>query len=162
VVSSYVIKNANGEDKTGNFANVTTVAGTLTVEKADLFITTPSATKPYDGSALTAAFAPSTGAGSISGLASGENITVTATGSQTEVGESANTYTIDWGTTNPDNYEISDNLGVLKVTSTTITVTADNKSKGYDPRKLLKPGFEAIRAKVKEKMDLFGSTGKAA
>ena len=40
--------------------------------------------------------------------------------------------------------------------------TADNKSKGYDPRKLLKPGFEAIRAKVKEKMDLFGSTGKAA
>lgn len=40
--------------------------------------------------------------------------------------------------------------------------TADNKSKGYDPRKLLKPGFEAIRAKVKEKMELFGSVGKAA
>jgi len=39
--------------------------------------------------------------------------------------------------------------------------TADNKSKGYDPRKLLKPGFEAIRAKVKEKMELFGSVGKA-
>ena len=40
--------------------------------------------------------------------------------------------------------------------------TADNKEKGYDPRKLLKPGFEAIRAKVKEKMELFGSVGKAA
>jgi len=40
--------------------------------------------------------------------------------------------------------------------------TAENKSKGYDPRKLLKPGFEAIRAKVKEKMELFGSVGKAA
>ena len=40
--------------------------------------------------------------------------------------------------------------------------TAANKEKGYDPRKLLKPGFEAIRAKVKEKMELFGSVGKAA
>ncbi len=40
--------------------------------------------------------------------------------------------------------------------------TADNASKGYDPRKLLKPGYEAIKAKVKEKMELFGSVGKAA
>lgn len=39
--------------------------------------------------------------------------------------------------------------------------TAENVDKGYDPRKLLKPGFEAIRAKVKEKMILFGSVGKA-
>ena len=37
----------------------------------------------------------------------------------------------------------------------------DNQGKGYDPRKLLAPGFEAIKATVKEKMDLFGSTGKA-
>ena len=130
-VTSYVIKNANGETKTDYFTNVTTVAGTLTVEPTDLFITTPSATKPYDGTALTAAFDPSTGAGSISGLASNESITVTTTGSQTEVGESANTYTIDWGTTNPNNYEISDNLGVLKVTPAPVTVTADNKSKTY-------------------------------
>lgn len=40
--------------------------------------------------------------------------------------------------------------------------TAENESKGYDPRKLLKPGFQAIQAKVKEKMELFGSVGKAA
>ena len=39
--------------------------------------------------------------------------------------------------------------------------TAANTAKGYDPRKLLKPGFEAIRAKVKEKMTLFGEVGKA-
>ena len=39
--------------------------------------------------------------------------------------------------------------------------TADNKDKGYDPRKLLKPGFEAICAKVEEKIKLFGSDGKA-
>ena len=35
------------------------------------------------------------------------------------------------------------------------------EGKGYDPRKLLKPGAEAIRAKVIEKMELFGSVGKA-
>ena len=37
----------------------------------------------------------------------------------------------------------------------------DEQGKGYDPRKLLAPGFEAIKATVKEKMELFGSVGKA-
>ena len=37
----------------------------------------------------------------------------------------------------------------------------DQQGKGFDPRKLLKPGTEAIMAKVKEKMELFGSIGKA-
>ena len=37
----------------------------------------------------------------------------------------------------------------------------DLEGKGFDPRKLLKPGSEAIVAKVKEKMELFGSVGQA-
>ena len=37
----------------------------------------------------------------------------------------------------------------------------DLQGKGFDPRKLLAPGTEAIKAKVKEKMELFGSVGKA-
>ncbi len=37
----------------------------------------------------------------------------------------------------------------------------DLQGKGYDPRKLLKPGYEAIKEKVKEKMILFGSVNKA-
>ncbi|MGL5641567.1 MAG: class II fructose-1,6-bisphosphate aldolase [Paraclostridium sp.] len=37
----------------------------------------------------------------------------------------------------------------------------DLEGKGFDPRKLLGPGFEAIKATVKEKMDLFGSTNQA-
>ncbi len=37
----------------------------------------------------------------------------------------------------------------------------DQQGKGFDPRKLLAPGFEAIKAKVKEKMELFGSIDKA-
>ena len=37
----------------------------------------------------------------------------------------------------------------------------DQQGKGFDPRKLLAPGFEAIKATVKEKIELFGSVGKA-
>ncbi|MCL2398713.1 MAG: class II fructose-1,6-bisphosphate aldolase [Defluviitaleaceae bacterium] len=37
----------------------------------------------------------------------------------------------------------------------------DKQGKGFDPRKLLAPGFEAIKDTVKEKMILFGSVGKA-
>ena len=37
----------------------------------------------------------------------------------------------------------------------------DKQGKGFDPRKLLAPGVDAIKAKVKEKMELFGSVGKA-
>ena len=37
----------------------------------------------------------------------------------------------------------------------------DLEGKGFDPRKLLAPGTEAIKATVKEKMELFGSVNKA-
>ena len=37
----------------------------------------------------------------------------------------------------------------------------DLVGKGFDPRKLLAPGFDAIKAKVKEKMEIFGSINKA-
>ena len=37
----------------------------------------------------------------------------------------------------------------------------DKQGKGFDPRKLLAPGFEAIKETVKEKMELFGSVNKA-
>ena len=37
----------------------------------------------------------------------------------------------------------------------------DQQGKGFDPRKLLAPGADAIKATVKEKMELFGSVGKA-
>ncbi|WP_300376085.1 class II fructose-bisphosphate aldolase, partial [Clostridium sp.] len=37
----------------------------------------------------------------------------------------------------------------------------DLQGKGFDPRKVLAPGFEAIKATVKEKMELFGSVNRA-
>ena len=66
------------------------------------------------------------------------------------------------------------NLGVSKVNVNTecqlvfaeatrkyIEAGKDKDGKGYDPRKLLAPGAEAIKQSVKEKMEMFGSVGKA-
>ena len=50
---------------------------------------------------------------------------------------------------------------VYKNLRKTIEEGKDKVGKGFDPRKVLKPGYEAIIAKVKEKMELFGSVGKA-
>ena len=52
-------------------------------------------------------------------------------------------------------------LSFQEATRAYIEAGKDLEGKGFDPRKLLAPGFEAIKAKVKEKMELFGSIGKA-
>ena len=52
-------------------------------------------------------------------------------------------------------------LSFAAATRKYIEAGSDLKGKGYDPRKLLKPGYEAILDTVKEKMELFGSIGKA-
>ena len=52
-------------------------------------------------------------------------------------------------------------LAFAAATRTYIEEGKDLSGKGFDPRKLLAPGFEAIKATVKEKMELFGSVGKA-
>ena len=94
----------------GNYTG--TVTRTYQITPAPLKITTNSAEKTYDGSALTAD-------GKIEGLVKGETVTFTVTGSQTEVGESKNTYTIKWdGSAKETNYTIAEDavtLGTLKV-----------------------------------------------
>ena len=52
-------------------------------------------------------------------------------------------------------------LAFAGATRTYIEAGKDIEGKGFDPRKLLSPGTEAIKATVKEKMELFGSVGKA-
>ena len=52
-------------------------------------------------------------------------------------------------------------LSFAEATRKYIDAGKDQQGKGFDPRKLLAPGAEAIRATVKEKMELFGSVGKA-
>ena len=52
-------------------------------------------------------------------------------------------------------------LSFAAATRQYIEAGKDQQGKGFDPRKLLAPGTEAIKATVKEKMELFGSVGKA-
>lgn len=52
-------------------------------------------------------------------------------------------------------------LSFAEATRKYIEAGKDQQGKGYDPRKLLAPGTEAIKATVKEKMELFGSIDKA-
>ena len=52
-------------------------------------------------------------------------------------------------------------LSFAEATRKYIESGKDLEGKGFDPRKLLAPGAEAIKATVKEKMELFGSVGKA-
>lgn len=122
----------NGEESNNQFVNVsngtkvnvTVYRGgvaiwngdaTVTITPAPLTITTPSATKVYDGTALTA------GPATIEGLLGDDVATVTATGSRTAVGKSTNTYQITWGEdTLSANYTIVETLGVLAVTQASI------------------------------------------
>jgi uncharacterized repeat protein (TIGR02543 family) len=94
-------ENPNYEDAFGQAA--------VTITPAQLTVTTPSASKTYDGIALSAA-------GSISGLAAGETVTFVTTGIQLNVGSSVNTYTLTWdGTAKQGNYMVSASLGTLTV-----------------------------------------------
>ena len=52
-------------------------------------------------------------------------------------------------------------ISFAEATRKYIEAGKDLEGKGFDPRKLLAPGAEAIKATVKEKMELFGSIGKA-
>ena len=52
-------------------------------------------------------------------------------------------------------------LAFQEATRKYIEAGKDLEGKGYDPRKLLAPGAAAIKATVKEKMEIFGSINKA-
>ena len=99
------------QNTNSNFSKVTfnVTDGSIEIAKRSLTITTGSASKKYDGSALTS------NKYSVSGLASGDAITVRTTGSRTAVGSSENTYTINWGKTKKSNYDITEKLGTLTV-----------------------------------------------
>ena len=129
VVSSYKIYNPLDEDVTTHFTNVECVNGVLEVTPATLTITTGSATKVWDGEPLTCDEVIVT-------CSNNHSFTVTATGSQTEVGSSENTYSIDWGSEKEGNYTITENLGTLTVTARAekivITITAASQSWTYD------------------------------
>ncbi len=112
----------------GGIYDVTYANGTLAIIPAPLTVTTGSAGKTYDGTALTSAEI------AMEGLVNGETVTGTATGSQTEVGVSDNTYTLAWGAVKASNYAITGKLGTLTVTeyADEITVTTTGGEFTYD------------------------------
>ena len=88
--------------------------GTVKITPATLTVSTPIVTKVYEGTPLTAA-------GTISGFVNGETATFTTTGSQTEVGSTANTYSLTWdGTAKESNYTVAETIGTLTVTAQSI------------------------------------------
>ena len=138
VPSAAKIVDADGADVTANY-NIEYVNGSLEVTPKEVTITTGSDEKEYDGAELTNSEAE------ITGLVAGEVAVVAATGTQTEVGESENTYDIAWGSAKESNYTIKEELGTLKVTinsSLEITLTAPSASKEYDGTELTADGSE--------------------
>ena len=94
--------------------NPVELEGTVKITPATLTVSTPIATKVYEGTPLTAA-------GTISGFVNGETATFTTTGSQTEVGSTANTYSLTWdGTAKESNYTVAETIGTLTVTAQSI------------------------------------------
>ena len=133
-----VIKNAEGKDVTNNL-KITKVPGSITITPATLTVTTPSANKVYDGTPLTAD-------GTISGFVNKETATFTTTGSQTEVGNSKNTYSIKWnGTAKSTNYQISEAVGTLTVTQQSID--PDNPNPNYSGVTINKPSNKVYDGK---------------
>ena len=106
------IVDANNNDVSEMYAR-TILPGTLTIAKRSVLITSPSATKTYDGSALTRPAVTITG----DGFVPGELAKAEATGSITKVGSTPNTirYTTT-GAFNAANYSIALSVGTLTVT----------------------------------------------
>ena len=136
-VDELVIVNAQGEDVTANL-NIQKGTGTIAITPATLTVATPSASKAYDGSALTAE-------GKVSGFVAGESATLVTTGSQTLVGTSDNTYKLAWdGNAKAANYEIVENIGTLEVTQSqaAIVIVPQGASKTYDGTPLEAAGYD--------------------
>ena len=105
-----VIVNAAGVDVTANL-KITRVTGEIVVNPATVTVTTPNASKVYDGTPLTAA-------GTITGLVNGETVSFATTGTITNVGTATNSYSLVWDqTAKATNYTVSENLGTLTVTA---------------------------------------------
>ena len=106
-------------------------------------VTTESAEKPYDGTALTAG-------GKIEGIVDGEVVVVHTTGSQTDVGSTSNTYELEWKKASSKNYKLKeDSIGTLTVTEQTIDPGEDPEkpNPNYDGVTVNNPSIEVYDGK---------------
>ena len=124
-----IITDSENVDVTSDFS-INYVDGSIRITARELTVTTQSAEKEYDGTALTAG-------GSYSGLVTGETLTFNVTGSQTEIGSSQNSYSISWnGSAAESDYSIKEDLGTLTVKENSaniiVRVTADTEGASLD------------------------------
>lgn len=122
-VKSFKVMNGS-TDVTSKYV-VNTYDAFLTVKKAVLNIKTESGTKSYDGTPLVKDVPI------VTGLKNGEKPTIEVTGSQKMVGSSTNEYKITWGSVNPKNYQIVEDLGTLTVTKAQVEIRMKDAVKLY-------------------------------
>lgn len=137
-VDEIVVVNAEGKDVTDGL-KITKKPGKLVIEPKELTVVTMGASKPYDGTPLTAN-------GKIEGFVNGETAAFAVIGSQTEVGECTNAYTIEWsGNAKPGNYTVKEELGKLEVTKSqaAIVIVPKGGKKTYDGTPLVSEGADA-------------------
>lgn len=137
-VDEIVVVNAEGKDVTDSL-KITKKPGKLVIEPKELTVVTMGASKPYDGTPLTAN-------GKIEGFVNGETAAFAVIGSQTEVGECTNAYTIEWsGNAKRGNYTVKEELGKLEVTKSqaAIVIVPKGGKKTYDGTPLVSEGADA-------------------
>ncbi len=128
----------NTNDKFTNVKFVIAEVGQLklTINKRNVTLTSASASKVYDGTALTKPEVTVTG----DGFVTGEVADIKATGTITDFGEVTNTITYNEGANfKADNYEITTTEGKLTITKRSVTLTSETANKVYDGTPLTKP-----------------------
>ncbi len=145
----------------GNYSGETTTDYQIT--KRDVTLTSGSASRVYNKEALTNGEVTVSG----EGFAKNEGATYTVTGSQTEVGESKNTFTYELkSNTTASNYNIEVKFGELKVTAqdgeVVVTITGHSDSVEYDGNEKSVSGYDvAITEGSKYTTDDFTFNGTA-
>ena len=137
----------DGQDVTSQFARITKVDGTLTIEKRQVSLTSDSGSKEYDGTSLVKPEV--TVKGTIVETGGQPQIyNLRAVGSVTDVTTDPVPNTIAYDTAEdfiPENYVITTEEGTLSITknnSAKITFTADSAHKTYDGTPLTAPGVK--------------------
>ncbi|GEM_PF-1491587 len=127
---SVIISDAAGNDVTHNY-DVTYTQGTLSVNPVALTFLSGSAEKEYDGEPLTCDDVVL----SAGNLMSGHTVSFKVRGKQTEIGFSANNYSVvisdATGKNVTKNYDITDNEGILLVMPINITFLSGSASMVY-------------------------------
>ena len=119
ITGTAVVKDASGNDVSAQFV-VSTENGSLTINKADVTLKSADLSKPYDGDALVNG---TTALATEEGWAESDKASVAYdfTGSQKNVGNSDNTFTVKWNeTVKESNYNVTIEAGTLTVTAQSI------------------------------------------